>query len=39
MRFVLFGNTYQTKKSSHIEKLLGVLRRLQNEIYIDRSFY
>ena len=39
MRFVLFGNTYQTKKSSHIEKLLGVLRRLQNEIYMDRSFY
>ena len=39
MRFVLFGNTYQTKKSSHIETLLAVLRRLQNEIYMDRPFY
>lgn len=39
MKFVLFGNTYQTKKSSHIEKLLTVLRRLHNEIYMDRLFY
>lgn len=39
MRFVLFGNTYQTKKASHIEQLLAVLHRPQNEIYMDRPFY
>ena len=39
MRFVLFGNTYQTKKASHIEKLLNTLRRLDCNLFIDASFY
>lgn len=39
MRFILFGNTYQSKKSCHIERLLHTLRRLQCEIYIDAPFY
>ena len=39
MRFVLFGNTYQTKKSTHIQQLLATLRRMKNEVYIDASFY
>ena len=39
MRFVLFGNTYQTKKASHIERLLNTLRRLDCNLFIDASFY
>ena len=39
MRFVLFGNTYQTKKSFHIQKLLFTLRRLNAEVFIDAPFF
>lgn len=39
MRFVLFGNTYQTKKAYHIQKLLTVLHRLHAEVHMDASFY
>ena len=38
MRFVLFGNTYQTKKASHIERLLNTLRRLDCNLFIAASF-
>ncbi len=39
MRFVLFGNTFQTKKSMHAEQLLATLRAHGAEVYIDSDFY
>ena len=39
MKLVLFGNTFQTKKSIHIQKLLNVLHSLNVELYVDASFY
>ncbi|MDE6180110.1 MAG: NAD kinase, partial [Phocaeicola sp.] len=27
MKFALFGNTYQAKKSTHVERLLSLLAR------------
>ena len=39
MRFVLFGNTFQTKKSMHAEQLLATLRTYGAEVYIDSDFY
>lgn len=39
MRFVLFGNTYQAKKSSHAENLFKLLARYEAEICVCREFY
>ncbi len=39
MKFALFGNTYQAKKSAHVERLLGILHRYDAEVYISREFY
>jgi len=39
MKFALFGNTYQAKKSAHVIRLLSILRRYKAEIYICREFY
>ncbi len=39
MRFAIFGNTFQTKKSSHAEQLLATLRAHGAEIYVDGDFY
>lgn len=39
LRFALFGNVYQPKKSSLVKKLLGLLEEREAEIYIDRPFY
>lgn len=39
MKFALFGNTYQAKKSAHIIRLLSILKRYQAEVYICRDFY
>ena len=39
MKFALFGNTYQAKKSVHIERLLSILQKHQAEVYICREFY
>ena len=39
MKLVLFGNTFQTKKSIHIQRLLNVLHSLNVELYVDASFY
>ncbi len=39
MRFAIFGNTFQTKKSSHAEQLLATLRAHGAEIYVDSDFY
>lgn len=39
LRFALFGNEYQPKKSSSVEKILSYLVDKGAEIYIDRPFY
>lgn len=39
MKFALFGNTYQAKKSVHVERLLSILSRHRAEVYICREFY
>lgn len=39
LRFALFGNVYQAKKSLAVQKLLCLLEERQAELYIDRTFY
>lgn len=39
LRFALFGNEYQPKKSTSAERLLSYLTGKNAEIYIDRPFY
>lgn len=39
MKFALFGNTYQAKKSAHIERLLSILKKNKAEIAIHQEFY
>lgn len=39
MKFALFGNTYQAKKSAHVEHLLATLQAHESEVYICREFY
>ena len=39
MRFALFGNTYQVKKSAHILRLLSILEKRKAEVYVYRDFY
>lgn len=39
MKFALFGNTYQAKKSAHAERLLSILTQRKAEISISREFY
>lgn len=39
MKFALFGNTYQAKKSAHIERLLSILSRHGAEVCICREFH
>lgn len=39
MKFAIFGNTYQTKKSLHIETLFQRLKQYDAEIYICKRFY
>lgn len=39
MKFALFGNTYQAKKSAHVERLLSTLYQHQAEVFICREFY
>ena len=38
MKFAIFGNTYQAKKSTHVERLLSILDRHRAEVYICREF-
>ena len=38
LRFALFGNEYQAKKSQSIQKILSYLSEKKAEIYIDRPF-
>ena len=39
LRFALFGNEYQARKSASIQKVLDVLGEQGAEIYMDRPFY
>ena len=39
LRFALFGNIYQPKKSVLVKKLLCSLEERKAEVYIDRKFY
>lgn len=39
MRFALFGNTYQAKKSFHAEQLFRLLEKHQAHLCISREFY
>ncbi len=39
LRFAIFGNTYQSEKSSSVCQLLNILQKKQAEILIDEPFY
>ncbi len=39
LRFAIFGNEYQARKATAIQKVLSVLSQQQAEVYIDRPFY
>ena len=39
IKFALFGNTYQTKKSVSIQKVLSCLTEHQAELFVDREYY
>ena len=39
LRFALFGNTYQERKSAHVTHLLEILRRRKAQICISNEFY
>lgn len=39
MKFAIFGNTYQAKKSVHAETLLTLLNKRNAEVHICRKFY
>lgn len=39
LRFALFGNEYQAKKSAGIQQVLDGLHQRGAEIYVDRPFY
>lgn len=39
MKFALFGNTYQIKKSAHLTHLMNILAKHKAEVCIQREFY
>lgn len=39
LRFVIFGNQYQAKKSAAIQKLVALLQQRDADIFIDRPFF
>lgn len=39
MRFAIFGNRHQSKKSENIDKLFAAINEWKDSFYIDRSFY
>lgn len=39
MKFAIFGNTYQAKKSSHAETLFKLLEKHGAEVYVCRDFH
>lgn len=39
LRFAIFGNTYQPKKSVSIQKILACLYEREAEVYVESEFY
>ncbi len=39
LRFAIFGNTYQAKKSASVQKMLACLGQRQAEVAMERKFY
>ena len=39
LRFALFGNIYQTKKSASIQKVLSSIANYDAELYVDEEYY
>ena len=39
MKFAIFGNTYQAKKSSHAANLFRLLKKRGAEVCVCREFY
>jgi len=39
LRFALFGNIYQAKKSASIQKVLSTIARYGGELYVDMEYY
>lgn len=39
LKFALFGNIYQTKKSSTLKQVLSALRTFNSELLVDREYY
>ncbi len=39
LKFALFGNIYQAKKSASVQKLLSLLAQREAELLIDKDFY
>ena len=39
LKFAIFGNEYQTKKSTSIEKILDYLAQKGAEIYVENAYY
>ena len=39
LRFALFGNVFQAKKSSSVQKLLCLLEERQADLQVDATFY
>jgi len=39
LRFALFGNIYQTKKSAAIQKVLSCLSEFRAEVMVDQEYY
>ena len=39
LRFALFGNIYQAKKSASIQKVLSCIANYGAELYVDMEYY
>lgn len=39
MKLAILGNTYQVKKSFHVQDLFSLLKGYNDEVYIERSFH
>lgn len=39
LKFALFGNVYQAKKSAHIIRLLAILEKRKAKVYVYKEFY
>lgn len=39
LKFAIFGNVYQAKKSASIQKILSILNEREAEVVFDREFY